>query len=212
MEQQFKMSNSVETKYPSHNLVEDTVAILLSAIFISLGVFFFKQVALLSGGVTGLALLISQITEIHFGHLFILLNAPFFILAYFNVSKTVAIKSLFCAILVSLVTDNLDSVIQINLIEPYYAAITGGFLFGMGLLALIRHESSLGGFTILALLLQEKYNVSAGKTKLLIDFAVLSTSLIYASIEIFLLSLLGVTTLNVVIALFHKKGRYQGVG
>jgi len=191
-------------------VMEDIIAILMATVMISLGVLFFKSAGMLSGGVTGLALLSHKLTGLSFGQCFIWLNVPFFILAYFKLSKSMAIKSLICSILISFISDHLPNYLQIQYIAPYYAAIAGGFLFGMGLLSLLRHQTSLGGFTILAIILQKKYHINVGRTQLFIDATILLASLFLTSWSVLVLSLIGIFTLNLVITLFHKKRHYRG--
>ena len=106
----------------------------------------------------------------------------------------------------------MPELITVNYIHPIYAAAAGGFVFGMGLLTLIRHKASLGGFTVLALYLQEKYNYSAGKIQMSTDIAVLTLSFLLTSLNILILSVIGVIVLNLVIAVNHKKGRYRALG
>ncbi len=195
----------------NHSIVEDIVAIFMSAIMIAIGIYFFKLAGMLSGGITGLTLLFGQFTDLPFSAIFIALNFPFFVLAFFKLSKTLAIKSLLCAVLVAMMSESLYLVFKVGFIHPVFAAISGGFLFGMGLLALIRHQASLGGFTILALIIQNKYHISAGRVQLVIDSSILLLSFFLTSWNILMLSLIGVFTLNLVIALYHKKGRYRGL-
>ena len=179
---------------------------------ISLGVFFFQSIGILSGGITGIALLLNQMFDLNFIWLFFLLNLPFFVMAIYQNSFEFALKSLFCSALVSFWVANMNQLIQLKHIQPVYAATAGGFLFGMVLLTLIRHKASLGGFTVLALYLQDKYNYSAGKIQMFIDIAVLTLSFVLTSINILLLSILGVVILNLVITVNHKKGRYRTLG
>jgi uncharacterized membrane-anchored protein YitT (DUF2179 family) len=146
-----------------------------------------------------------------FSTTFIALNFPFFVLAYYKHSKVLAVKSLLCAILVAMMADSLYLIFKVEYIHPVFASIAGCFLFGMGLLALIRHQASLGGFTILALIIQNKHQISAGRTQLFIDSSILLLSFFLTSWRILMLSLIGVFTLNLVIALYHKSGRYRGL-
>ena len=44
---------------------------------------------------------------------------------------------------------------------------------GLGFLILFRHRSSLGGFNLLVLFIQERYGVPAGKVQMGLDMALL---------------------------------------
>lgn len=196
----------------THSLSEDVLAIFMGSLMIALGVFLFKSVGVLSGGVTGIALLLNQVFGLSFSWLFLLLNLPFFLLGLYQNSKEFAFKSLFCSALVSFWSAYMPYLIQVSYLNPVYAATAGGFVFGMGLLTLIRHKASLGGFTVLALYLQDRYNYSAGKIQMSIDVAILALSFFLTSLSVLLLSILGVVILNLVIVMNHKKGRYRALG
>lgn len=195
-----------------HSLFEDILAIFMGSLMITLGVFFFKSVGVLSGGVTGIALLLNQLFELSFSWSFLILNLPFFALGLYQNSKEFAFKSLLCAVLVSINSAYMPELIELTAINSIYAATAGGFVFGMGLLTLIRHKSSLGGFTVLALYLQDKYNYSAGKIQMTIDVSILTLSFFLTSLNVLMLSILGVIVLNLVIVVNHKKGRYRALG
>ena len=65
------------TPRSAHPLYEDVLALLTAAGFVSLGIFLFHQVGLLTGGTAGLALLLQQVTGLSFGLLFFAMNLPF---------------------------------------------------------------------------------------------------------------------------------------
>ncbi len=106
-------------------------------------------------------------------------------------------------------TEQMQHVIKIESIHPIFAALAGGMLIGVGLLIMFRHKSSLGGLGILALYLQNKFNIRAGNFGLLVDSIILTSSIFIFSIDLVILSVLGAITLNTLIAVNHKPGRYQ---
>ena len=95
-------------------------------------------------------------------------------------------------------------------LNPFYAAIGGNILCAIGLLALFRHSSSLGGVNILALLAQERLGMRAGYVQLSMDAVVMLLSLSSVSIEQVAISVIGVVVLNLSLAMNHRPGRYQG--
>ncbi len=64
-----------------HSLRENLLALTLGSALVSLGVIFFNQVGLLTGGTAGLALFITKVTALSFGQVFFMLNLPFYILS-----------------------------------------------------------------------------------------------------------------------------------
>jgi uncharacterized membrane-anchored protein YitT (DUF2179 family) len=61
----------------------------------------------------------------------------------------------------------------------------------------------------LALYIQNKFNIRAGNFGLLVDSVILGSSIFIFSFEVVVLSVLGAVTLNLLIAVNHKPGRYQ---
>jgi len=86
----------------------------------------------------------------------------------------------------------------------------GGALAGVGLLMLFRHDASLGGVSILALWLQDRFGIRAGMVQLAVDVAILVTSFFVAPPATVALSVLGALALNLVLAINHRPGRYMG--
>ncbi len=193
-----------------HSVLEDLQAILTAAGFISLGLRFLSQAGLLSGGTSGVALLLARVTPLTFGQLFVLLNLPFFWLGVRQMGWRFTGKTFAAIGLVSLATDWLRLVLRIEWIHPLYAAVLGGALMGIGLLILFRHRACLGGLNILAIWLQERRGVRAGVFQMVVDSAVVLASLLVVSPATIALSIVGAVALNLVLAVNHRPGRYLG--
>ncbi|MBV1840594.1 MULTISPECIES: YitT family protein [Photobacterium] len=194
----------------THSLKENIIAILTGTFIVSQGVFFLQQANLLTGGTTGLALLLSHFVDLTFGQLYFMMNMPFYLMAWFRMGKSFAISSVVAGGLVSVMTDNLYQVVEISRLDPLYCAVIGGLLMGLGMLILFRHKTSLGGFNVLVLYLQEKMGWSAGKLQMGIDFAILTASFFLVSPTVLMYSVIGAFMLNLVLAMNHKPGRYSG--
>ena len=193
-----------------HSHKENLIAILTGTFVVSQGVFFLQQANLLTGGTTGLALLLSQFVDLSFGQLYFMANTPFYLMAWFRMGRSFALTSILSGALVSIITDNLHHVLEISRLEPLYCAVIGGILMGLGMLILFRHKTSLGGFNVLVLYLQEKFGWSAGKLQMGIDLTILTASFFLVSPMILLYSVIGAFMLNLVLAMNHKPGRYVG--
>jgi uncharacterized membrane-anchored protein YitT (DUF2179 family) len=193
-----------------HTLLEDLLAIVTAACFVSLGLRFVAQAGLLTGGTSGVALLLARLTPLTFGQLFLLLNLPFFWLGLRQMGWRFTVKTFASILLVSAGADWLQLFIRLEWIHPLYAAVLGGFLMGIGLLILFRHQACLGGLNILAIWLQEKKGVRAGVFQLLVDSAVVLGSLFVVPPATIALSIVGAVALNVVLAVNHRPGRYLG--
>ncbi|GAC16752.1 YitT family protein [Aliiglaciecola lipolytica] len=194
--------------FPSHRFYEDILALFCAGIFVSLGVVFFSTHGLLTGGTAGIAIIGTHLTSFNFGTVFFAVNIPFYYLAWTKLGKRFTINTFTSVTMVSLMTEYMDQFITIANLEPVFAALVGGMLIGVGLLIMFRHKSSLGGLGILALYLQNRFNVRAGNIGLLVDCIILLSSLLMFEPYLVMLSVLGAITLNILIAVNHRPGRY----
>ncbi len=69
--------------------------------------------------------------------------------------------------------------VDFSSVNPLFAALMGGTLMGMGVLALFRHRSGVGGVNILALYLQDAYGIRAGWFQLGLDILIMLVSLFF---------------------------------
>ncbi len=197
-----------ELPAPKHPLGEDIFAIITGTLFISFAVVLFKKAGLLTGGTSGIAFLAYYLAAIPFGVAFFVLNLPFYVLALMRMGWRFTVKT-FCAVaLVSVLSETHGLFIEIGALEPFYAAILGGLLLGIGFIVLFRHQASLGGVNILALYLQDRYGIRAGKLQMGVDLAVLLASSFVIDWRLLAASVVGSIAMNMVIWLNHRRDRY----
>ncbi|MCG8707415.1 MULTISPECIES: YitT family protein [unclassified Brenneria] len=202
------MDNVITTENLSHSLLEDVLAILIGTLMVSFGVVLLRQSGALTGGTAGMAFLLHYLTHISFGTAFFLLNLPFYYLAIRRMGWKFTIKT-FCAVaLVSLFSDLHPLFIHMDKLNPFYATLFGSVIMGLGFIVLFRHKASLGGVNILALYLQDRYGIRAGKLQMGVDIVIVLASLFVVSIPMLIASILGATILNLIIAMNHRPGRY----
>ena len=97
---------------------------------------------------------------------------------------------------------------------PVYFAVNlpfcllGGLLMGAGMLMLFRHQSSLSGFNVVALMLQQRRGWRAGHVQLGMDAAVLLPAMAVTDGPRVLWSTLGAVALNLALSFNHRPGRY----
>ncbi|UXY31057.1 YitT family protein [Streptomyces sp. HUAS TT20] len=193
-----------------HGLIEDALGIFTGTFIASLGLFLLRTSGTVTGGTAGLALLLSYAVDVPFGVIFLAVNLPFFVLAVRKKGWDFTIRTALSVGLVSLMASlHPAEITQID-IDPVYAALVGNLLAGVGLLVLFRHRSSLGGFNILALIMQERFGLRAGYVQMILDVIVVAASLAVVSPLKVLLSAAGAIVLNIVLALNHRPGRYTG--
>ena len=111
-----------------------------------------------------------------FGAVFFAINLPFYYLAFRRMGWRFTAKT-FCAVaLVSVLAEVHVRFIHFSLVDPFYTAVFGGLLMGVGFIVLFRHGASLGGVNILALYLQDSVGIRAGKLQMAVDLAILLAS------------------------------------
>lgn len=193
-----------------HTLYEDVFAILIGTSMVALGITLFSKATLITGSAAGIALLLQYATGVQFGILFFAINLPFYLLAALRMGWPFTIKTMASVVLVSAFSALFPQWLQIDAIEPIFAAPMGGVLIGLGILSLFRHRASVGGVTILSLFLQDKFGIRAGYLQLGIDAVILAAAFFVVPIDRAILSLVGALVLNMIVGLNHKPGRYVG--
>ena len=194
-----------------HSRFEDAQAFVIAALLMGLGLALYRHAGLLTGGTAGIAFLLYYVTHWNFGLLFFAINLPFVWLAVRTMGWTFTLKTFAAIGLVSLLSDWVPRWIAFSSLQPAFAAIMGGFLMGTALLMLFRHKASLGGVGVLALYLQQRRGWRAGKIQMAIDCCIVLAALPIVSPQRLLLSVLGAVSLNLILAVNHKPGRYIGV-
>jgi uncharacterized membrane-anchored protein YitT (DUF2179 family) len=193
-----------------HSALEDVLALLTATAFVSLGTGLLKHLGLLAGGSAGIALLLSRLTPLTFGQLFLGVNIPFFWLGVREMGWRFTGKTFASIALVAFATDELHRVIRFSHVQPVYGATVGGLLIGVGLLILFRHQACLGGLNILSIWLQRRRGVRAGAFQMVVDSLIVAASFLVVTPATLALSVLGAVAMNLVLAVNHRPGRYLG--
>lgn len=191
-----------------YTLFEDIQGLILASTQAALGIHLLRAAGLVTGGTAGLALILSYITGWSFGAVFFVINIPFYGFAYWARGLTFCLKSLTTVTLVSLMAEALKPLFTVGQIQPGVAAALFGVSAGVGLLGLFRHSGSLGGVSIVAVILQDRFGFKAGWTQLLHDLALFALALAFLPWDRVAWSLLGAVILNFVIAFNHRRDWY----
>lgn len=187
---------------------EDAQGILLASVQSALGLHLLRAAGLITGGTAGMSLIISYVTGWSFGLVFFVINLPFYGFAWHARGMVFCIKSLLSVTLVSLMAEALKPLMHVDQIQPAAAAVLFGVSTGVGLLGLFRHSGSLGGVSIIALILQDKFGFKAGWTQTIHDVVLFAVALWLMPFDKVIWSLLGAVILNLVIAFNHRRDWY----
>ncbi|WP_094122937.1 YitT family protein [Hymenobacter glacialis] len=142
----------------------------------------------IDGGVTGISLLISQLTGVSLSVLIIVINIPFIVLGHYHLGRKFALRTLFTILALSgaLLVVTFPVLTQDKLL----IAVFGGFFLGAGIGLAMRGGGVLDGTEILALYLSRKLPVSIGDIVLNINIIIFGVAAWLLSIETALYSIL----------------------
>ena len=193
---------------PRYTWLEDAQGLFVSIVGGAFGILLLRTAGLMTGGTAGLALLISYGAGIPFGWVFFTVNLPFYAFAWVRKGPVFAAKSFLAVTAVSWLAETLPHWITISHLHPAAAAVLFGVIAGVGLLGLFRHGSSLGGVSIVAIILQDATGIRAGWIQLAWDACLFTAALFILPLDRVLWSLLGAVVLNLVIAMNHRRDWY----
>lgn len=188
--------------------LEDAQGLLIASAQAALGIHLLRAAGLVTGGTAGTALIVSYAFGWNFSLVFFLMNIPFFGFAWWARGPVFCAKSLATVTLVSLLAEALKPLLHVDAIYPGAAAVLFGVSAGVGLLGLFRHSGSLGGVSIVAVVLQDRFGFRAGWTQLIHDLLLFALALWLLPADRIAWSLLGAVILNGVIALNHRRDWY----
>ena len=191
-----------------HSMVEDIQGLVTGSIVSALGFYLLNKVGLLTGGTAGVAFLIHYAFNINFGLLFFLVNLPFYYLSFRRLGLAFSVKTFVAIGFVAVLTELESRWMVIESINPLWASILGGLLLGYGLLALYRHRASLGGIGILAIYIQDRFDIRAGLIQLAFDACVMLCAFAVIDPSTVLYSIVGAFILNMFLAINHRSDRY----
>jgi uncharacterized membrane-anchored protein YitT (DUF2179 family) len=195
-----------------HSLLEDAYAYLTGCIFVVLGLVWLNSAGLVTGGIAGMALLLSYIVPLQPGVLFTLLNIPFLLLAGRALGRTAIFKGVIANLLISGLALVAPLAFRLDGVNGPFAALVGGTVIGAGILILARHQVGVGGIGMLAIALQKSRGWNAGRTQLAADILIVSSALpiLGMGLNQFAISILSAAAVAGVLIVFHKPGRYTG--
>lgn len=191
-----------------HSLLEDIQGIAFGIVMAALGIHVLTHMGFVTGSTTGLAVSIAYLTNLPFSLVYFAVNLPFLLLGWWRMGRRFALKTLISIASLSALTAILPHWIELGRIEPAFAAILFGILFGIAMLAVVRHGGSFGGFSIVALMVQDRWKIQAGYVQLLFDAVLFSAASLFLDPALLAYSFLGAATFSLFLVLNHRRDRY----
>ena len=145
-----------------------TIGILLAAL--ALEVFLIPN-RIIDGGITGISIILSFLTNINLSIFIVIINIPFLLLGFKHLGKNFLIQSSVAMVLFSLL---LEAFKQVNVVtsDVLLATVFGGILLGIGVGFVIRYGACLDGVETIAILINKKTSFSVGQVILLINLVI----------------------------------------
>ena len=191
-----------------HSLAEDVQGLGLGVFLCTLALQFLTHAGLITGQTAGIAVITSYLTGWGFGPVFFVINLPFYVLAWLRLGPGFTLRSLVSVTALSVGVELMPAGFAIGQVATPLAAVIFGALTGVGLLVMFRHNGSLGGLGVVALIVQDRFGFRAGYVQLCADALIFGVALFLFPTMTVIWSLLGAVVINLIIAINHRRDRY----
>ena len=170
-------------------VLQDVLFLLIGILSSSIGLRrFLAPNHFLDGGVTGLAILIHEVTDWHLGWLLILLNLPFVLMGYKLIGKMFAIRTAIAVIGVSLCLQYIHLPELTD--DLLLVAVFGGFFLGLGIGLCMRGGGTYDGIEVLAQVTMRRTGFTITEIILAFDVIIFIIAAFYLKIETALYAML----------------------
>ncbi|MEP2773707.1 MAG: YitT family protein [Fulvivirga sp.] len=142
----------------------------------------------IDGGVTGISLLVLELTGYSLSILLIVINLPFIILGAFQISRQFAIKSILAIMGLALAVHFIPYPVVTS--DKLLIAVFGGFFLGAGIGLAMRGGAVLDGTEVLAIYISKKTGLTIGDVILIFNILIFSFGAYILSVEIALYAIL----------------------
>ena len=157
-------------------IVKRMLFILVGALLMAVGLeFFLFPNEVIDGGIVGISIILSHLTDVQIGFYIFVLNLPFFFIGYKQIGKTFALSTLLGVIILSIATSIFHD-LPVLTGDPLLATVFGGIVLGVGVGIVIRYGGSLDGTEILAILFNKRTPFSVGETIMFFNLFILGSA------------------------------------
>ncbi|HOR86649.1 MAG TPA: YitT family protein [Bacillota bacterium] len=155
---------------------------------------------LLSGGVSGIALILNYIFGFNPGVLIFVFNIPIFIAGYRFVDKEFILLSLIGMTAFSVSIDSFSFLRNIVYIDDVLlSCLYGGVLNGIGMGIVFRNRASQGGIDIVAVIIKKYFSINLGRTSLIINFIIVTIASLFYGLNLAMYTLVSMYVASTVL-------------
>lgn len=123
------------------------------------------------GGITGISMILHRLSKIPLGVFIVVLNIPFLLYALHSSGKRFVFRATTAIIVFSVTEKVFDRLPEVT-DDVLLATIFGGLILGFGCGLVLRSGGCLDGSEIVGLFVNRRYNLSVGKTVLVINIVI----------------------------------------
>ncbi|UCZ53881.1 YitT family protein [Bacillus shivajii] len=157
----------------------------------------------LTGGVTGLAMVLGLLSPINTGIWIIILNIPILIMGWMKLGKEFIGNSIY-SVLVTAISMQYIPVVEITQ-DALLSAVFGGVLTGVGVGLIVKYYGSTGGFDVVGLLITQKRDLPLGFIIFVLNSGVVFISGFIFGWELALYTMASIYITGIVIDRIHTR-------
>lgn len=150
----------------------------------------------LSGGVSGIAIILHHFFPISIALLIFFLNVPLLLLALKELNKHFFFYTIYAVSLQSLFLELTRGLPQYNG-DPLLAGIFAGVISGIGCGIIIRRRGSSGGLDIIGLVVKKRFSYSVGTASIVANCVIVGISALLFGLDIAMYTIIYITITNV---------------
>lgn len=196
---------------PHHTPLDDAQGIAFSVTMAAFGMHILTHMGFVTGQTTGIAVLLAHVTGLPFPAVYFAVTLPFLGLAWRRMGARFALKTLVTTAALSIAVALLPRWVDLGRMEPGFAAVLFGLMFGIAALAAIRHGGSFGGLSVLWIEVQDRTGFRAGTAQLLSDAVIFGLAALIVPLHTLAYSFLGAAVFSLFLAVNHRRDRYVAV-
>ena len=167
--------------------IQKMLKLILGCLLISLSYnIFIAPNKLVSGGVSGLAIIINNVINLQNSTIILTINAILLIISMVFLGRKKTNATILGSILFPIfvrITENINVWLKIDTSSILFSTIIGGIIFGVGAGIIYKAGFTTGGTDILNQIVSQYFKISIGNSMLIIDGAIVITSGLFFGIN-----------------------------
>lgn len=203
------MDKKIKYKLIIKKYAYEMFLIILGAMTMAIGTsLFLLPNKLSSGGFSGIATITYYLFNWKMGYVILLLNIPFFILAFIRIGKEFVVKSIIGTSLLSFFIEIFNKVNPLTN-DRFLACIYGGIFIGIGTSLILKASASTGGSDLVSYIIKSfKQGLSTSNLIVIFDIVVIILNILFLKeLEIGLYSAISIYIMGKIIDII-----FEGVG